>query len=685
MAQVVTRSSDSPVWATSRLALWIAARVNPPSLTNRSEDVSWFLKPADLVLGRLPLQVRILLLVLLPLIPLVWTVAAYASTQGERINFAREEQAGVAYERPAIGLLTAVDSSWDAVRLGTQGSDLAGALSAFKQAEAQYGSELKTSDAAAAAVRAVEALGDGKVPSSDPRWPAASDAVMAVTTAAANNSNLILDPDLDSFYVMDAAVVRIPTLLDGAAITAEVATSGKESTDRTANVAVELGAFVAAGDGLASDVATAVPATTNAEVAAAMKSANDVISVQVEKFSKAAKPGLTKPLPNGAVPGIAAAVGAQSPATLDALNTLLAARIAGLEKSRAIVFAVSAIVMALVLYLAYAFMKSLRRGMAGTLRSLERIADGQLDEPVDASALQDFREIGTAVERSRVSLANTISRVAEGSQLVAAAAAELNATAASLEASTTTTRVRAVDAEQRSGSVNGSMSYVNESISQLREAVAEISRNASAVTSIADEASERTRLSADLANSVAASAAAVVEAAGQITEIAAQTRMLALNASIEAARAGEAGRGFAVVADEVKQLAETSTITADEIVRISMENRAQAETVQQQLAGVADSIQQVTETQATVAAAVEEQSAVIATVNEGVSSTTSESLQISAASAEVLEAAAEAAAGTTQVISASESLSHLAEDMAGVVSRFTLPSERAAAKQFAGV
>lgn len=643
--------------------------------------MSVVLKPADMVLGRMPLQLRILLLVTLPLIPLLWTVGAYASTQGERINFAAQERIGVAYERPAIDLLVAVGSAWDASRLGQTAPDLGAPLADFQQAEREYGSELKTGEVSAAAVTAVQDLGDGTLPSSDARWATASDALLAVTIAAANNSNLILDPDLDSFYVMDAAVIKLPAIVDGAAITGEAATSGKASADRTANVAVELGALVAASEGFAGDVATAVPATMNAGVASAMKSANDVISVTAQKFEEVAKPGLISPLSTSAVPGIAATVGAQSSSSLDALDQLLEARVAGLTKSRTTVFAVSAIVMALVLYLAYAFMKSLRRGMSGTLRSLERIADGQLDEPVDASALQDFREIGTAVERTRVGLASTISRVAEGSQLVAAAAAQLNATASSLEASTNTTRVRAIDAEQRSGSVNGSMMYVSESIAQLREAVAEISRNASSVTSIADEASERTRLSSELANSVAASAAAVVDAASKITEIASQTRMLALNASIEAARAGEAGRGFAVVADEVKQLAETSTVTAEQIVRISMENRAQAESVQQQLAGVADSIQQVSETQATVAAAVEEQSAVIATVNEGVSSTASESMQISAASAEVLEAAAEAAAGTTQVISASESLSHLAEDMAGVVSRFTLPHERSSANR----
>jgi methyl-accepting chemotaxis protein len=159
------------------------------------------------------------------------------------------------------------------------------------------------------------------------------------------------------------------------------------------------------------------------------------------------------------------------------------------------------------------------------------------------------------------------------------------------------------------------------SLQQMADATDTLAANAGVIISQINGAAEMMRrATAQTGQTVAtmtklaASAEEIETVVALINGIAGQTNLLALNATIEAARAAEAGKGFAVVANEVKALAtQTARATGD--------IRSQIAGIQSQSASAGIAIQQITQTindleqiTATIAAAVEQQSSVTSSI-----------------------------------------------------------------------
>ncbi|MBC8095875.1 MAG: methyl-accepting chemotaxis protein [Akkermansiaceae bacterium] len=132
-----------------------------------------------------------------------------------------------------------------------------------------------------------------------------------------------------------------------------------------------------------------------------------------------------------------------------------------------------------------------------------------------------------------------------------------------------------------------------------------------------------------------------------IDEIAFQTNILALNAAVEAARAGEAGMGFAVVADEVRNLAQRSAQAAketEEKIQSAISRTAQgvqiSGKVEKGLEQIVSRVREVTELVAEVAGASREQSQGILQINAAVGQM-DQVTQTNAAAAEESAAAVE--------------------------------------------
>ncbi|GAA3940231.1 methyl-accepting chemotaxis protein [Actinoplanes auranticolor] len=522
------------------------------------------LRPVLPLADRMRTSTRLAALILVLMIPGIVATSAYVREARAQIAFSEAERQGLEVVRPALLALAAT--------VAAKEPDLAGVRAAVAAHP-----DLRLEDS----VRAVP----GRLGPTPIQRFALATALAGLITDAGNNSNLILDPDLDSFYVMDAQIVQLPkALLAAAKIAAADLTGG---TNAIATQAVRAGELATAADNLRYDVSTA-HANTAMD---GLESRLTEIATAADAMTKLAgqlTDNLGRPGPADVGPVATAMSGAVGPLA-DVLDDLLETRVDGFARERLIVLCVTIGGFVLAAWFAVGVLWRTRHDVALAVRGVTAIADGDLETRPVPAGRDELGDIGLALTTARSRM------LAQEEELARAQIVREEQLRTSFQHQRQA-ELRLRDRAQHI--IDGSTTVIAEELRRVTDQVGDVRRAAETIDSGISATGAATeavvadaRRAEDVIASLEQSLRRVAETATLVKGIAGQTRLLALNATIEAARAGELGLGFTVVADEVKELANSTSVSTEQIAgtisELERDTKQMADTIAAMVAGIA--------------------------------------------------------------------------------------------------
>ena len=529
------------------------------------------------------------------LVPLTLLSWYYFTAKQQVIQDTQQERAGVAFARDLLPSLklgrqlrryTVAEATGVAAspELADVKSKLTAELAKIKRDDAQYGDAFGTHEA----VAGLEAAMNNAAPASAGMFKVFAThgtfnaALLDVLSKVGDGSSLTLDPELATYYLMDAGIVEAPVLLEQTArmrvLASAVLRTGKdgEVAARELMRQEDLADYVSdlfKGD--LAKVAAARPEMKQAlDTTSVLKSLDKLIAsatIVAGPSADAAKSDEVDKL--GA--GVVSDVEALQLRVLDTLDQLLGERESAARHQIWTTAALLALSIVAAVYMFYSFFLVMNGGLKEVRRHLDLMAGGDLTSSPTPWGKDDAAHLMFALRGTQEAMRQIVSQVRSASDNIVVASDEISSGARDLSART----------EQ-------SAANLQESASAMEEISSTVKQTASTAKDAADKSGESSRLASrggeiigtmvSTMDAIHASSSKIGDIIGTIDSIAFQTNILALNAAVEAARAGDAGRGFAVVATEVRALSQRTAAAAREVktlINTSVEQVASGATV----------------------------------------------------------------------------------------------------------
>lgn len=544
-----------------------------------------------LLMGRLRFRSKIAIITLAFLAPLALIGWFFFTNISDQLKFTSMERLGVEYNNALVPTINLAQQLRRDAVLASNGSppttmsDVKDKLSKAESQLADINKRLGDTLNVTKQYAAVEAAYTKALAASGPDVFQAHtnhvEALIALLGSVTDNSNLTLDPDITSFYVMDAVYARMPYIAEASAkmrgIGLKVLGSGAiepvQQRQLSEFIPVAEFQFSNMRDDLNKAFSTDKPALDKLGANGVMESTDAFFKfaranvIDAQNYNPSAQSNL--------LDSANKAIGEQY-ALADRLSTkldsLLVDRINGLNTSMYSVAAIVAAALAVSGYLFYCFYLVTNSGLKLVSTHLKEIAMGDLRHvPAETRDRDETADLVTDLRVTYSELHELIRTVRHSARALHATSGEISSASMDLSART---EAAAASLEQQAAAIEEIGSTVAHGAEKTKMAASFAAENARVAT---DGGQVIGTVVATMDN-INASSAKISDIISVIDGIAFQTNILALNAAVEAARAGEAGRGFAVVASEVRALAHRSADAAKEIKSLISESVNQIST-----------------------------------------------------------------------------------------------------------